>query len=772
LPVLELLGNYFRIQDTEATPSRRDKVCAALDALGPALTETLPYLFALLGIQGSLDPLAEMDPQIKRQRTLDAIKRIILHESLNQPTVVVFEDLHWIDVETQALLDLLADSIATTRVLLLVNYRPEYHHEWTNRSYYSQLHLDALATEAAGGMLGALLGDAVELAPLKRLISERTEGNPFFIEETVQALFDQGALVSDGTVKVTRALSQMRIPSTVQGILASRIDRLPSDRKQLLQTLAVIGRETPLGLIKRMAGNVDAPLKRMLADLRAAEFIYERPPPADTGFIFKHALTQEVAYNSLLIGRRKLLHERAGQALETMFADRLDDHLSELAHHYSNSENVDKAVEYLGRAGQQAAQRSAYAGAISNLGAALSLLQNLPENPERIRRELLLQLAVGPALIAVKGWAAPEVERAYSRVRELGERAGNAPEFSSGLIGLWVVYLLRAQLGTAFSLAEELLRRARREEDSALLQYAYFALGNTSFWRGELLSAREHLEKAIELYSPERHRPLIVRFGGVDAGVFCLSYSSWTLLHLGCLDRALSRSKESIELAQGLSHPHSMAFAGTFAGFVLQGRREVAATGATTEAVIALSSEHGLTDWLAWATSLYGWAIANSGRDKEGIAKMCEGLAASQATGAVLLRPYFLTLLAAACIEAGASDRALSALSEALEAANEHEIHHYEPETHRLIGELQWRRSDSNTVEAQHCFERAIQIARKQSAKLFELRATMSLARLLSDTGRRDEAHTILAQIYNLFSEGFDTADLKDARALLDELSD
>ncbi len=365
LPVLELLRGYFGIANTDDASSRRDKVRAVLSALDAALDDTLPYLFGLLGIVEAPDPLAQMDANIRRQRTLDAIKRIFIRESLNQPLVIIFEDLHWIDPQTQALLDLLADSLANARILLLVNYRPEYRHEWTNKSCYSQLRLDPLAGADGAAMLAALLGESVELNPLKRLIAERTGGNPFFIEEFVQALFDEGALTRNGAVKVTRSLSQLRLPTTVQGILAERIDRQPADRKQLLQTLSVIGRESSLSLLSQVAAHPDAQLQQMLTDLQAAEFIYEEPATGGIEYVFKHALTQEVAYNSLLIERRKQLHERAGQALEAIFADQLDDHLTQLAHHYSLSDNADKAVEYLGRAGHQALQRSAHADAIN-----------------------------------------------------------------------------------------------------------------------------------------------------------------------------------------------------------------------------------------------------------------------------------------------------------------------------------------------------------------------------------------------------------------------
>src|SRR5713226_196508 len=327
LPVLELLYQYFGVEDADDKAARRAKMEMRLSAPDSALNDTLPLLYTLTGLHEGADPIAQMGPRIKRRRTLDAIKRIILRESLIQPTVVIFEDLHWIDGETQALLDVLADGIANSRILLLVNYRPEYRHEWTNKSYYTQLRLDALGRESAAEMLSTLLGNGVELEPLERMVIERAEGNPFFIEEIVQALFDEGALVRNGAVKVTRSLSQLRLPTTVQGILAARIDRQPAEQKELLQTLAVIGRESLLGLLGKVVAQTEAQLQRMLGDLQAGEFIYEQPTTSDIEYVFKHALTQEVAYNSLLIERRRLLHERAGEEIERLFRERLGDHL-------------------------------------------------------------------------------------------------------------------------------------------------------------------------------------------------------------------------------------------------------------------------------------------------------------------------------------------------------------------------------------------------------------------------------------------------------------
>jgi class 3 adenylate cyclase/predicted ATPase len=768
LPVIDLLRNYFKIANEDDERTRREKVTGRVVALDRSLEDTLPYLFSLLGIAEGDDPLAQMDGQIKKRRTLEAIKRIALRESLNQPLMVVFEDLHWIDEQTQELLNLLADSIGTAKILLLVNYRPEYSHQWNSKTYYTQLRLDPLGKESADEMLSALLGDGPELEPLKRLIIERTEGTPFFMEEIVQSLFEDGVLVRNGAVKLAKSMNAVKVPATVQGVLAARIDRLPPEEKELLQTLAVLGREFPLGLVRRVTLKGDDDLNRMLSELQLAEFIYEQAAVGDTEYIFKHALTQEVAYNSLLIERRKLLHERAGLALESIFAGQLEDHLDELAHHYSRSDNLEKAVEYLERAGQQALQRSAYAHAISGLSAAIDLLQKLPDGPESIQRELLLQLALGPALMAVKGFAAPQAERAYSRARELCERLGQTRELFLALFGLWIVNILRGHIPRAYELAEQLLRRAQSAHDPGLLLLAESTLGQTWFSMGEFLRAREHLEMAISLYDPER--PLAFRHGGVDAGVIGLSYVAWTLWQLGYPDQALKRSNEALALAQALSHPFSLAFAAVFAGLLRQHRREASATQKHAEGLIALSAEHGFTYWSAYATGLRGWAMAELGHNEEGIAQMQEGLAASRATGAGLNQPYFLTLLAEACGEQGRLDDGLSALTEALVAANEHEDRRYGAETHRLRGELLLRQKPSNTPEAQLCFERAIEIARTQSAKSLELRATTSLARLLATQDRRDEARAMLADIYNWFTEGFDTADLKDAKALLDEL--
>jgi class 3 adenylate cyclase len=400
-PVIDLLHGYFGIDAGDDGRKRREKVTRRVVALDRSLEDTLPYLSDLLGIVEGEDALAQMDWQVKKRRTLEAIKRILLRESINQPLMVIFEDLHWIDEQTQEFLNLLADSIGTTKILLLVNYRPEYSHQWGSKTYYTQLRLDPLGKASADEMLSALLGEGTELAQLKRIIVEKTEGNPFFMEETVQVLLDEGALVRNGAaVKLTRPLSELKIPPTVQGILAARIDRLSPNAKDLLQTLAVMGKEFRLGMVKQVVGKPDDELQRILADLQLGEFIYEQPAFPDIEYTFKHSLTQEVAYGSVLVERRKHLHERAGQALESMYADQLDDNLGELAHHYARSNNVAKAAEYLQRAGELAMKRSgSTAEATAQLSAALDLVKSMPSSPEREQRETNLRMTLRALLL-------------------------------------------------------------------------------------------------------------------------------------------------------------------------------------------------------------------------------------------------------------------------------------------------------------------------------------------------------------------------------------
>ena len=799
LPVIELLKSYFRIEPQDDERTRREKVGGKVLMLDRSLEDTLPYLFALLGIEEQPSPLQQMDPQIRQRRTFAALKKLFLRESLNQPLILIFEDLHWIDSETQGFLDTLNESVASARILLLVNYRPEYRHEWGQKTYYTQLRLAPFGKAEAEEFLDVLLGTTVEarhaspLYILKQLILEKTEGTPFFMEEIVQELVEQGIVTrGPGGVETRRNASlptNLHLPATVQGVLAARIDRLAPEEKALLQQLAVIGREFPLGLVRQVIAQPEDELYRLLSALQRKEFLYEQPAFPEVEYIFKHALTQEVAYNSVLIERRKALHEQTGQAIEQLFHDRLEEHYDELAHHYQRSGNTEKAIEYLQKAGQQAVERSANAEAVTHLTTALELLKTLPDTPERTQQELTVQIALGALLFTIKGGAAPEVAHVYTRAHELCQQLGETPQFLPVLRGLWNIYLIQGELQTACELGEQVLELAQGVQDPTPLPEAYRARGTTLFLLGEVVLAREHLEQSVALYDLQGRRSLASLYG-FDPGVFGLSWMAMVLWFLGYPDQALQKSREALTLARELSHSYSSAAALIYAAMLHQLRHEEQVTQEQVTASVALSTEQGFALWTAFGPILQGWTLAEQGQGEEGIAQLRQGLAAWRATGAELQRPYFLALLVEAYGETGQVEKGLTALTEALTLVDKTGERFYEAELYRLYGELSLRlgeRESGRTGEKvflasspsrlvapsspEACFFKAIAIAQKQQAKSLELRAVMSLARLWQNQGKTKEAHGMLSAIYNWFTEGFDTKDLQEAKALLEERS-
>jgi predicted ATPase len=573
----------------------------------------------------------------------------------------------------------------------------------------------------------------------------------------------------------------------VQGILSARIDRLSPNDKALLQTLAVIGKEFSFSLLKQVVSKPEASLQTQLAHLQAAEFIYEQPAFPEPEYTFKHALTQEVAYNSVLIERRKVLHERTAQAIEVLFHSQLEDHYGDLAYHYSRSGNTQKAVEYLHLAGQQAVQRSANAEALTHLTTALELLSTLPDTPERAQHELGLHLTLGPVLMNIRGMAAPEVGALYTRARELCQQGGDTSQLFPVLSGLWRFALLRAELPLTRELGGQLLHLAQQAQDAALLLAAHRALGATLLWQGEMPLAREHLEQGIALYDPQQHRSLAFVYG-IDLGMTCRIHAAWVLWLLGYPDQALKRSHEAITLAQELSHPFSLSFALQFTAYLHQFRREWRFAQEQAEAAMTLSAEQGFAQTLSQAAILRGWALAEQGQGKDGIAQMQQGLAAYRETGAKLTGPYFLALLAEAYGTVGQVAEGLGVVAEALAAVDKAGERLWEAELYRLKGQLtlqkfqvsgsrfQVQESPKSEVrgpesEAEECFLKAIEIARKQQAKSLELRAVMSLGRLWQQQGKKDEARQLLVEIYDWFTEGFDTVDLQEAKVLLEELT-
>jgi predicted ATPase len=742
------------------------------------LEDTLPYVSALVGVAEAAATLAQLDPQLRRQRTFETITRLLLRESLNQPVFLLVEDLHWLDSETHAWLTLFSERVATARFLLLVNYRPEFQHTWRSKTYYSQLRLDPLGPEEAHALLTALLGDSAALQPLKQFILAKTAGNPFFMEEMVHTLVDQGVLRHDSAggmqlaAPVTSsALAALQLPPTVQGVLAARIDRLPAEEKALLQTLAVLGKEFAWSLLTQMTDQPDEELQRLLAHLQVEEFIYEQPAFPESAYIFKHALTQEVAYNAVLLERRRVLHERAAQSIEGLFAERLPEHYNALAHHYSRSGNTAKAVDYLHRAGHQAVERSAYTEAISHLTTALDLLTALPETRERSQQELTVQMILGTAFRAIKGAGAPEVERLNIRARELCEQVGDPPQLFRVLWGLWLMYNARGDYQTMRALGEQLLSLAQRLEDPDLLLEAHHALWTSLFSGGELAAARMHQEQGLRLYDPQRHRTHAALYSGHDPGVCCRYRAAPALWLLGYPDQAVASSQAALALAQELAHPLSLRIALYWAAALHHLRREAPLTQARAEAAMTIATDQEFPREFAQATPLRGWALAVSGHDEEGLTQIRQGLAAYRATRATRDRPYYLALLAEASAQVGQTTEGLEAVTEALATVAKSAVRWWEAELYRLRGALLLQHSVAQSGEAEACFQQALVVARRQQARSLELRAAMSLNRLWQGQDRRAEARDLLAPIYGWFTEGFDTADLREAKAVLEELA-
>jgi uncharacterized protein (DUF924 family)/class 3 adenylate cyclase len=789
LPLIDLLWSYFKITAADDERTRREKITGRVLALDRSLEDALAYLYWLLGIADENKRVAAIEAQTRKRRALDAIKRILLRESLNQPLVLIFEDLHWIDSETQAFLNLLVESIATARILLLINYRPEYRHEWGNKTYYTQLRLDPLGKEGADEMLSALLGDGAQLAALKRLIIEKTDGNPFFMEEMVQVLLDEGAIARAGAaVRLTKSLGELKIPPTVQAILAARIDRLAPDHKDLLQTLAVVGTDFRLGLVRKIAAKPESELEPMMSELQLAEFIYEQPAVGDIEYTFKHALTHQVAYHSVLNERRRYLHGRIGAALESTYAERLDDHVVELAHHYARSGDRAKALRYCLLALRQCADRGSTAEALAHFESGLEQLQGLPDDDQRAELELDLRNAAFSSLGNSKGYGSPEVESSTARAMELCERPGiNWVKVWTALYGIFFVQQLRPDVRKAETVTAELVARAEEyqgvghlAESSTWAAYARMVAGDFELAEGAFERAWALLESMAERAGNQASSPLV---GQVSQDQIMLQrmgtrqnnrvISGWNAWFLGYPDRALERIDFATSIAQEPGAPKDiLTDVHGFATYIYEICRQPDQMRARAEARLALATESGFLAGRALSEIYLGWADAIAGDLEGGIARMRQHLSELRAAGSEYITDRCLSFIATALNRIRRFDEGLRAIDESFQFIERSGQRYYEAELHRLKGEILLAQNTSNTAQAESCFHTAIEIARRQHARSWELRATTSLARLMRDTDRRDEARTMLAGIYSWFTEGFHTPDLKDAAALLEELGE
>ena len=611
-------------------------------------------------------------------------------------------------------------------------------------------------------------GKAFPAAVLQQIL-EKTDGVPLFVEEFTKAILESGQLKeTDGHYELIGSLLTLAIPATLQDSLMARLDRLVT-AKGIAQFGATIGRQFSYGLLQAVSQLDASTLQRELGRLVEAEIVYQRGLPPQATYLFKHALIQDAAYESLLKSTRQHYHQHIAQVLEEQFPEATEGQPELLAHHYTEAGLIEQAVGYWQKAGQSAAKRSAHVEAISHLRAGLALLQTLPETPERTQREVDILIVLGASLRTTKGTAAVEVGETYTRARHLCQHLDNPHQLFPVLRGLWIYNLSSTQFQRAYELSEQLLTLAQQSQDFAMLVAAHRALGTTLFNLGELTLALTYLAQGIALYDPPQHRAAAFLYGD-DAGVVCHIHAAWALWSLGYPDQALARSQEAVTLAQQSAHPFSLSFVLRSAAVLHQLRLEVLAAQERAEAAIRLAKEQGFLLQTARGAILRGWALVQQGQAQEGIEQMDQGLVAYRATGAELLRTYYLGLLAEVYGTMEQPEAGLTALAEALTLADTTGERWYAPELYRLRGELLLQQNSDNQAEAETCFHHALDIARSQQAKSFELRTATSLSRLWQQQGKRQAAHALLAPVYNWFTEGFDTADLKDAKVLLDEL--
>jgi class 3 adenylate cyclase/predicted ATPase len=771
-PLTDLFQRLLQFQAEDAPDEKVGKLEQMLRQYRLPVEESVQLFAPLLTlpVPENRYPLLNLSPQRQRQKTLETIVAILQEHAERHPVLFIIEDLHWADPTTLELLNLVIEQIPTTSMLMLLTCRPTFRPSWSHRSYLSEITVSRLSpTQVAQIVTCVTDGTTLPQEVLVQIV-EKTDGVPLFVEELTKAILESGQLKArDGHYELVGSLRVLTIPATPQDSLMARLDRLVT-AKVVAQYAAVIGRQFSYALLQAVSQLDESTLQRELERLVEAEIVYQRGLPPQAYYFFKHALIRDAAYESLLKSTRQQYHQRIAQVLEAQFPETVEAQPALLAHHYTEAGWTAQAIPYWQRAGQQASDRSAHLEAISHVTTGLELLKTLPETPSRLQQALTLHLALGAALLMTKGQEAPEVEHAYTQARTLCQQVGETPELAQALFGLWRFYVAQPQLHTARELGETLLRLAQRTHDPAFAVNAYYTLGTTWLWLGALPAARTYLEEGITCYTPDQRCALGFRIGQ-DPGVAYRVYTAMVLWLLGYPEQALTRVHEALALAHTLSHPYSLAFAQATAAWVAQWRRDVPAVHAQAEAAVALATTQGFPQWTAMGTILRGWAQAMQTQDEEGMAQIRQGIAARRAARGTLNIPYYCTVLADVCDHLGRPADGLQALAEAHTLVEHHEVCWWEAEVCRLQGVLLLRQPGTPLAEAEVWLRRALDVAHRQEAKSLELRAAMSLSRLWQQQGQQDEARALLAPIYGWFTEGFDTADLQEAKALLETLA-
>ncbi len=764
-PIRELLQRWLAADRNEPPQDRLARLEQEAARLVPDLPQAVPLLAFLLSIPaGECHSLPPMSPEEQRRQTLETVLALLLAMADRQPLLLVVEDLHWLDPSSLELLGLLIEHAAAVPLLLLLTFRPELRPPWGQRSDLTRLTLSPLSRTQAGLMVERLTADRSLAPAVREQIAARTDGVPLFVEELTRMILEAGSATGP---EASSGRPSLEIPATLEGWLRARLDRLGPAR-DIAQLAAVLGREIPAGLLYAVAPCSEEHLERELDRLVAAEILFRRGRRPHQRYLFKHALLQDAAYASLLRADCRRLHRRVAGVLERRFPEIVEAQPEVLAHHYTEAGLPAQAVPLWQRAGERATQGSAYLEAGGHLQRALALLAELPESGERIQQEIALQLALGMALAATRTFSTPEVQHAFQRAWELCGDVGQTPQVFATLRGLFINRLISGDMHGGLEIAERLHEMARQELPG-LLRVSHQGLGFVLLCRGELARARIHLEEAISLFESTDASVDLSLPGSGNLLLEGMANLAWTLWLLGDPDQALRQSRQAVAEARELQALFSRCFVVYFASEIHAYRREPQEVLAQIGELASLATEQGYRHFISVAVFLRAWAESALGEATSAFERMREGIGGRLSLGALAGVPNHLALLAESCLQADRIPEGLAAVEKGLEISDSGGQRLFDAELWRLKGEL-LRRSGATESEAEKLFDRALDVARHQSAKSLELRAAMSLARLWAGQGRKAEASELLSGIYGRFTEGFDTGDLREARGLLDEL--
>jgi class 3 adenylate cyclase/predicted ATPase len=766
-PVVDQLGRAAGFARADPPAARWEKLEALLARAAPP-NEDVAFLADLMSLPASEHhPLPNLSPQRKKERTLEALIRQLKGLAYEKPVVTVWEDAHWLDPTSQELLDLTVEHVRSLPVLLIVTFRPEFQPPWAGQPQVSMLALNRLDRRDRTALVAQIAGGKTLPNEVVSQIAERTDGVPLFVEELTKSVLESGLLREENDRYVLdRQLPPLAIPATLHASLLARLDRLASARP-VAQIGAAIGRQFSYPVLHAVSGLPEDELRAAMARLVASELVFQHGTPPDAVYSFKHALVQDAAHGSLLRNARRHLHARIAEALAAHSPEIVESQPELLAQHYAEAGLVEKAVVFWGKAGHRSVARSAMAEAAAQFQKGMDQLALLPDIPERRQKELEFSSALGAVLNVVKGSAAPETGQAYARARELWEQLGSPVEFIQVPCGQSRYHAHRGELDVALRLDRDLLRLSRRRNDSAGLVMGHYSSGRNLMWIGSFASSRSHLETVLALYDPTRHRSL-VRQTGIHPQLAAQAALGVVLFCLGFPDQALAGSNTAIAEAQRLPHPPSLAMSLGIDALLLSMIGDDLGLEQRTDDLVAVATDQGFPFYRATGAIFRGWVRAKNADVTEGLSLLRAGSSAYCATGATAWMPFYIALLAGACEIAGQIEEGAARLDEALQLVEKTGERWFAAELDRQRGRLLLRQGHPQAAE--ELFRQALSTAREQEAKQWELRAAASLARLWRDQGRRAEAHDLLASVYGWFTEGFAAADLKEAKALLDEL--